>query len=161
MIKDVTLEDAKWNDIPWKFEAGTPNIADVIAFGKAIEYLSHIGFDALSSHERRLTELALSRLDGIEKLTIYGPKDLNGRAGIISFNIDGLHPHDVGTILDHEGVAVRAGHHCAKPLMRRLGVSATVRASFYLYNSPEEIERLILALKSAVEFFKRPSRVEV
>jgi cysteine desulfurase/selenocysteine lyase len=161
MIADVHLTRATWNEIPWKFEAGTPNIADVIAFGKALEYLQRIGLEQIRQHEQELTGYAIARLSQIAELTIYGPRSVEGRGGVVAFNLDGLHPHDVGTILDAEGVAIRAGHHCAKPLMRRLGVAATARASFYVYNTREEIDRLVEALHAVKAFFNKPTRVSV
>ena len=162
MIADVQLTSATWNEIPWKFEAGTPNIADVIAFGEALAYLERIGMEQIRAHERELTAHALERLSQAEGLTLYGlPRADEERGGVVSFNLDGLHPHDVGTVLDAEGIAVRAGHHCAKPLMRRLGVPATVRASFYLYNTREEVDRLVEALAAVKAFFNRPARVSI
>jgi len=160
MISDVQLTSATWNEIPWKFEAGTPNIADVIAFGEALGYLERVGMAQVHAHEQALTAHALTRLRELDGITLYGP-DGNGaeRGGLVSFNLEGLHPHDVGTVLDAEGVAIRAGHHCAKPLMRRLGVAATARASFYLYNTREEVDRLIDALHAAQAFFGRPAHV--
>ncbi|MBI3021536.1 MAG: cysteine desulfurase [Candidatus Omnitrophica bacterium] len=160
MISDVQLTSSTWNDIPWKFEAGTPNIADVIAFGEALAYLERIGLTDIRAHERDLTAYAMKRLGEIEDLALYGPP--NGaadRGGVVSFNLAGLHPHDVGTVLDAEGVAIRAGHHCAKPLMRRLGVVATARASFYLYNTKEEVDGLVEAVRAAQAFFGKPARV--
>jgi len=160
MISDVQLTSATWNDIPWKFEAGTPNIADVIAFGEALAYLERIGMDAIRTHEQELTAYAMKRLGEIDDLTFYGPGNgATDRGGVVSFNLAGLHPHDVGTVLDAEGVAIRAGHHCAKPLMRRLGVVATARASFYLYNTKEEVDRLVEAIRAAQAFFGRPAHV--
>ncbi len=153
MIKKVTYEDATWNDLPWKFEAGTQNIADVIAFGAAIDYLSEVGIDDVRQHEVEITGYALRRLSELDDMTIYGPRDLAQRGGVISFNYGDLHPHDVGTILDRHGVAIRAGHHCTQPLMRQLGVSGTARASFYLYNTLEEVDVLVEALQAAREFF--------
>ena len=161
MITDVQLTSATWNEIPWKFEAGTPNIADVIAFGEALAYLERVGMEQVRAHEMSLTEYALKRLGEVEGLTLYGPGDVEQRGAAIAFNLEGLHPHDVGTVLDAEGVAVRAGHHCAKPLMRRLGVVATLRASVYLYNTPEEIDRLAEAIGVARAFFDKPSRVAI
>lgn len=158
MISDVQLTSAKWNEIPWKFEAGTPNIADAIAFGKALEYLERLGMEAVRAHEQELTAYALKRLGEVEGLTLYGPRDTAQRGAAVSFNLNGLHPHDVGTVLDAEGIAIRAGHHCAKPLMRRLGVAATARASFYLYNTKEEVDRLVEAIRTAQAFFTRPAR---
>ena len=159
MISAVQLTSSTWNEIPWKFEAGTPNIADVIAFGEALSYLERLGMDHVRAHEMELTAYALKRLRDVEGLTLYGPMDVSQRGGAIAFNLDGLHPHDVGTVLDAEGVAVRAGHHCAKPLMRRLGVVATIRASVYVYNTTEEIDRLVEALHVVKAFFKRPVHV--
>ena len=159
MIADVQLTSATWNDIPWKFEAGTPNIADVIAFGEALAYLEAVGMRAVRAHEQELTGYAMARLREIDGLTLYGPPAVEDRGGVVAFNLAGLHPHDVGTVLDAEGVAIRAGHHCAKPLMRRLGVAATARASFYLYNTQEEIDQLVEALEVAKAFFNKPARV--
>ncbi|HEU4759936.1 MAG TPA: cysteine desulfurase [Dehalococcoidia bacterium] len=154
MIRRVTLDGASWNDIPWKFEAGTPNIADVIAFGAALDYLSALDMDAVRAHEVEITEYCLRRLRQLEDIVVYGPPDAASRGGVVSFNYAGLHPHDIGTILDRHGVAVRAGHHCAQPTMRRLGVPGTARASFYVYNVPEEVDVLVEALKAARSFFR-------
>ena len=159
MIADVQLDRSTWNEIPWKFEAGTPNIADVIAFGEALAYLERVGLDAIHAHEQELTAYTIKRLREVEDIVLYGPPNLEDRGGVVSFNLNGLHPHDVGTVLDQEGVAIRAGHHCAKPLMRRLGVTATARASFYLYNTPEDVDRLVEAVQAARAFFQRPTRV--
>jgi len=150
----VTFEGATWNDLPWKFEAGTPNIADVIAFGAAIDYLNDAGMENIRAHEVEITEYALSRLGELDDITLYGPMDISERAGVISFNLDDLHPHDVGTVLDRHGVAIRAGHHCTQPLMRSLGVSGTARASFYLYNTLAEVDVLVEAVKAARAFFR-------
>ncbi len=161
MISDVQLTSATWNEVPWKFEAGTPNIADVIAFGEALRYLERLGLDEVHAHEVELTAYALKHLRQVEGITLYGPAGADvPRGGVVSFNLEGLHPHDVGTVLDAEGVAIRAGHHCAKPLMRRLGVAATARASFYLYNTTEEVDRLAEAIRAAQAFFNRPSRAQ-
>ena len=160
MIRDVTLESSTWNELPWKFEAGTPNIAGVIAFGEALRYLQRLGMAEVRRHEQELLGYALERLRAINGLTVYGPGDIDCQGGAVSFNLDGLHPHDVGTILDGQGIAIRAGHHCAKPLMRRLGVAATARASFYIYNTREEIDQLVKALEAVKAFFRRPTRVE-
>jgi cysteine desulfurase/selenocysteine lyase len=160
MISDVQLTSATWNEIPWKFEAGTPNIADVIAFGEALSYLERIGLDQIHAHERGLTAYAWERLRAVDGVTLYGPDPAApDRGGVVSFNLNGLHPHDVGTVLDAEGVAIRAGHHCAKPLMRRLGVVATARASFSLYNTKDEVDRLIEAIRAAHAFFGKPASV--
>jgi len=155
MIADVKLTGSTWNELPWKFEAGTPNIADVVAFGAALDYLQGLGMPAVQAHERELAGYALERLRAIDGVTLYGPSRLEERGGIVSMNLDGLHPHDVGTILDAEGIAVRAGHHCAKPVMRRLGVAATIRASFYIYNTPDEVDRLADGLLTVKKFFSR------
>jgi cysteine desulfurase / selenocysteine lyase len=155
MIRKVTFEGATWNDLPWKFEAGTPNIADVIAFGAAIDYLNGLGMDNVREHEIEITEYALSRLGQFDDITLYGPPDPRERGGVVSFNFGDLHPHDIGTVLDRHGVAIRAGHHCTQPLMRTLGVSGTARASFYVYNTPEEVDVLVEALEAARDFFKR------
>ncbi|MEX1195083.1 MAG: cysteine desulfurase [Dehalococcoidia bacterium] len=154
MIRKVTFEEATWNDLPWKFEAGTPNIADAIAFGVAIDYLEALGMDNVRRHEIEITAHALDRLRTFDDITLYGPPDPEQRGGVVSFNFGDLHPHDVGTILDRHGVAIRAGHHCTQPLMRCLGISGTARASFYIYNTPEEVEVLVEALKAARDFFK-------
>lgn len=160
MITDVQWTTATWNEVPWKFEAGTPNIGGVIAFGEALAYLQRLGMAEVRAHEQQLTRYAIAELQKLEGLTIYGPTTAGiERGSAVSFNLEGLHPHDVGTVLDAEGVAVRAGHHCAKPLMRKLGVPATVRASFYLYNTPAEIDRLIAALKTTRAFFNKPTRI--
>ena len=153
MIRKVTFEGATWNDLPWKFEAGTPNIADAIAFGVALDYLNALGMENVRRHEVEITAYALEKLRGIEGITIYGPPDPADRGGVISFNFDELHPHDIGTILDHHGVAIRAGHHCTQPLMRRLGISGTARASFYVYNTFEEVDALADAIRAARSFF--------
>ena len=155
MIRKVTFEGATWNDLPWKFEAGTPNIADVIAFGAAIDYLNELGMENVREHEVEITEYALSRLSQTEGIVMYGPPDPRERGGVVSFNLGDLHPHDIGTVLDHHGVAIRAGHHCTQPLMRTLGVSGTARASFYVYNTPEEVDVLVEALEATRDFFKR------
>jgi cysteine desulfurase/selenocysteine lyase len=142
MIRSVSLEKTTWNELPYKFEAGTPAIAQAVGFGAAVDYLSEIGLDAIERHEHELVEYALGRLDELPWIEVYGPP-VERRAGIISFNVEGVHPHDVAQVLDWEGVAVRAGHHCTQPLMTKLGVSATTRASFYLYSIREEVDRLI------------------
>ncbi len=159
MISNVELTSSTWNEIPWKFEAGTPNVADVVAFGEALAYLRRVGLSAIHEHEVALAAYAVERLRGVDGVTIYGPHGKAACGGVVSFNLEGLHPHDVGTVLDSEGVAVRAGHHCAKPLMRRLGVAATARASFYLYNTQEEADRLVEAVKATKLFFGRPAKV--
>jgi cysteine desulfurase/selenocysteine lyase len=156
MIRKVTFEGATWNDLPWKFEAGTPNIADVIAFGAAIDYLSDLGMDNVRQHEAEITAYALDRMGSIPEIILYGPPDAAQRGGVVSFNFPGLHPHDIGTVLDTHGVAIRSGHHCTQPLMRCLGISGTARASFYVYNTPQEVDALVDATKAAVAFFSKP-----
>lgn len=153
MISKVTFEGATWNDLPWKFEAGTPNIADVIAFGAAIDYLEALGMDNVRRHEAEITAYALDRLSEIPDITLYGPRDMTQRGGVVSFNMPDLHPHDIGTVLDQYGVAIRSGHHCTQPLWRRLGVTGSARASFYVYNTPEEVDRLVEAVKAARDYF--------
>lgn len=157
MILEVWQDRATWNKVPYKYEAGTPNIADVIAFGEAIKYLQNVGMVNVREHEKELTLYALKKLSEIEDLTIYGPKNPELQGGIISFNFKDIHPHDVGTIVDQEGVAIRAGHHCCQPLMRKLGIPGTARASFYIYNTKEEIDQLAYALSKVKEVFTRVS----
>ena len=154
MIRKVTFEGFTSNDVPWKFEAGTPNIADVISFGSAIDYIEKIGLEDIYQYEIKLTKYALDKLSKFNFLKIYGPKDVNKRAGIITFSNPVVHPHDIATIIDQEGVAIRAGHHCAQPLMSKLGVSATSRASLYFYNTKEEIDIFINALQKAFDYFE-------
>ena len=150
MIDFVGLYESTWKELPWKFEGGTPIIAGAIGLGAAIDFLEQVGLQHIAEHEHRLAQYALEQLSTVEGLTIYGPKE---RAGLVTFNIDGVHPHDVATVLDAEGIAVRAGHHCAQPLMKWLNVTATARASFYLYNTEEEIDILVSALKKTKEYF--------
>jgi cysteine desulfurase / selenocysteine lyase len=145
MIRKVEFEDTTWGDLPHKFEAGTAPIAEAVGLGAAIDYLEGVGLDAIEQHEHELAEYALAQLDELPWVTSYGPPP-DRRAGIVSFNVDGVHPHDVAQVLDFDGVAIRAGHHCCQPLMRKLGVAATNRASFYLYTIPEEIDRLVAGL---------------
>ena len=153
MILSVTMEHSTWNALPHKFEAGTPNIADVIAFGVAIDYLQALGMDRARAHERQLVEYALGRLVDVPGITIYGPDDLDQRGGVVSFGLEGVHPHDIGQVLDSRGVAIRAGHHCAQPVMAALEIPATARASFYIYNTREEIDVLVDATREAARFF--------
>jgi cysteine desulfurase/selenocysteine lyase len=153
MIREVGLNHATWNDVPWKFEAGTPNIAGVAAFGAALDYLTGLGLDAVRAHEEALTGYALERLRTIPGLKVFGPPEPAGRGGVISFSLDGIHPHDIATVLDDAGVAIRAGHHCAQPLMQVLGVVATARASFYVYNGVEDVDALIESIKGAIRYF--------
>jgi cysteine desulfurase / selenocysteine lyase len=150
MIDTVDLYDSTWKELPWKFEAGTPIIAGAIGLGAAIDFLEEIGLDRIAEHEHRLAQYALEKMSEVDGITVYGPKK---RVGLVTFNIEDVHPHDVATVLDAEGIAVRAGHHCAQPLMRWLKVSATARASFYLYNTEEEIDKLVAALIKTKEYF--------
>ncbi|EHT8076987.1 TPA: cysteine desulfurase [Staphylococcus pseudintermedius] len=152
MIDFVDLYDSTWTDLPTKFEAGTPLIAQAIGLQAAIEYIESIGFDAIHEHEQALTTYAYEQMSQIEGIDIYGPSK-DKRAGIITFNLKDVHPHDVATALDTEGVAVRAGHHCAQPLMKWLNVSSTARTSFYIYNTKEDIDQLVEGLKQTKEFF--------
>ncbi|NQI84190.1 cysteine desulfurase [Streptococcus suis] len=156
MIDFVYEQSATWKELPWKFEAGTPNIAGAIGLGAAIDYLTEIGMDAIQTHEAELVDYAFPKLQAIPGLTIYGSQDLSKRTGVIAFNLDDLHPHDVATALDYEGVAVRAGHHCAQPLLRYLQVPATVRASFYIYNTKADCDKLVEAIIKTKEFFNGP-----
>ena len=154
MIDFVNLYDSTWKELPWKFEAGTPNIAGGIGLGAAVDYLSAIGMDEIHAYEQSLVDYVMPKLQAIDGVTVYGPQDPQDHTGVIAFNIDGLHPHDVATALDMEGVAVRAGHHCAQPLLKYLNVPATARASFYFYNTKKDADRLIDAIHKTKEFFQ-------
>ncbi len=155
MIRDVRLDGFTTNDLPWKFEAGTPAIVEAIGWGAATDYLTNLGMDAVRAHEERLTRYALDALSAtFSDLRIYGPSDVSIRGGAISFLFEDLHAHDISQVLDEHAVCVRAGHHCAKPLMRQLGVPATSRASFYVYNTEAEVDALVEALGHARDFFK-------
>ncbi|EAE7960446.1 cysteine desulfurase [Listeria monocytogenes] len=153
MIDFVELYDSTWKELPWKFEAGTPIIGGAIALGAAIDYLAEVGLGNIHAHEQALASYAMEEMSKIEGITIYGPKDASKRCGLVTFNLEGAHPHDIATILDEDGVAIRAGHHCAQPLMKWLDVSSTARASFYIYNTKEEIDALIDGLKLTKEYF--------
>lgn len=153
MIDVVELHESTWKEAPWKFEGGTPIIAGAIGLGAAIDYLSAIGMDEIEKHDAHLAAVAVERLGKMDGITVYGPAPGRPRTGLVTFNLDGIHPHDVATVLDSEGVAVRAGHHCAQPLMRILQVGSTARASFYLYNTESDVEALAEALERAKEFF--------
>jgi cysteine desulfurase/selenocysteine lyase len=153
MIKTVDYDFSNWNDLPWKFEAGTSSLAPGVGLGAAVDYLSALGMDAVRAHEQELTAYALERLGDIPALKVHGPRDAADRGGIVSFEIEGLHPHDIAQICDGEGVCIRAGHHCAQPLMRRLGVPATARASFHVYNTKDDVDRLVDALHKAKSVF--------
>jgi cysteine desulfurase / selenocysteine lyase len=153
MIKTVELDHSTWNELPWKFEAGTSSIADGVGLGAAVDYLSELGMEAVREHERSITAYALDRLSAVSGLHIFGPPDADGRGGAVSFEIEGVHPHDIAQICNSEAVCIRAGHHCAQPLMRRLGVPATGRASFQVYNLREDVDRLVGALEKAKSVF--------
>ncbi|MGP7816335.1 cysteine desulfurase [Niallia sp. 01092] len=153
MIDFVGLYESTWKELPWKFEGGTPIIAGAIGLGAAIDFLQEVGLDAIIEHEHKLAAYAMEKMSTINGLTIYGPNNAQNRAGVITFNIEDVHPHDVATVLDAEGIAVRAGHHCAQPLMKWLNVSATARASFYLYNSEDEIDKLVEGISKTKEYF--------
>ncbi len=153
MIRRVTLAKTDYNELPWKFEAGTTDYVAAIGLGAAVDYLGGIGLEAIHQHERELTACALPRLDELPGVRMFGTRDLACRAGIVSFEVEGIHPHDLATLLDREGVCVRAGHHCNQPLMDRLGVPATTRASFYAYNTREEIDALVAAVVKAQAVF--------
>ena len=150
MIRTVSLNESTWNDIPWKFEAGTPNIAQAIGLGSAIDYINEIGLDKIHEHEQDILTYALEKMQKIPEVNIYGSADERG--AVISFNLENIHPHDLSQLLDNDGIAIRAGHHCAQPIMKKLGVSATGRASFYLYNSKEDVDRLCESLVKTVKF---------
>ncbi|UCE68105.1 MAG: cysteine desulfurase [Candidatus Zixiibacteriota bacterium] len=153
MISEVRYDFASWNDLPWKFEAGTPNIAGAVSFSPALDYLSTLGMDNIRDHEVELTAYTIARLSELKSVKIIGPSDTDMRGGAISFVDKDIHPHDLATFLDSRGIAVRAGHHCAQPLMKRLGLTATTRASVYVYNTTEDIDKLIEALKEARRYF--------
>jgi cysteine desulfurase/selenocysteine lyase len=153
MIKTVRVEGTTYHDLPWKFEAGTQAIAEVIGLGAAVDYLTALGMDAVRAHEREITEYAFEALSDVDGLTLYGPPP-SRRAGVISFSVEGIHPHDLATIADRDQVCLRAGHHCAMPLMTRLGVAATARASFYVYTQKDEVDRLVGSIKEAQRIFK-------
>ena len=153
MIRMVELESSTWADLPDKFEGGTPNIAGAIGLGVAVDYLERVGMEAVNAHARQLGAYAVNMLSDTPGVTVHGPGADEERSGVVSFTVEDLHPHDVGTVLDGEGVAIRAGHHCAQPLMRQLGVAATARASVYLYNTTEEIDRLVDGVVKAQRFF--------
>ena len=153
MVLEVTYEKATWNDLPMRFEAGTPNIGDAIALGTAIDYLNDLGMENVREHEIQMTQYALDALKEFEELDVFGPTDPDFRGGIIPFHHPDVHPHDLGTVLDRQGIAIRTGHHCTMPLMRQMGIVATARASFYVYNTEEEIDMLVDGLKEALRYF--------
>lgn len=154
MIREVHKYETTWNDLPYKFEAGTPNIADVIGFAAAIDYLNNLGMDYVRAHEIEITKYALEQLSKINGLKLYGTPDMSKRGGVISFNFADIHPHDLATIIDEDGIAIRSGHHCAQVLMEKLDIAATSRASFYIYNTKEEVNVLINSLARAARLFK-------
>lgn len=154
MIREVHLDRATWNDVPYKFEAGTVNIAGSIGLGAAVDYLSSLGMERVRRHEMELVKYALDTLGGVKGFEPYGPADTEKRGGVVSFNLSDVHPHDLATILDEEGIAIRSGHHCAQPLMEWLGVPATSRASFYVYNGNDDIDCLRAGLEKARRIFK-------
>jgi cysteine desulfurase/selenocysteine lyase len=153
MIREVNSAGFTCNELPYKFEAGTPSIAESIGLGVAVDYLSRIGLDKIRQHEKEITQYALDRLQEFPEVVVYGPRDVEQRGGLIAFTLGDVHPHDIATFTDQEGVAIRAGHHCAMPLHRKLGIAATARASFYLYNTREEVDTFIAALHHAKKFF--------
>ena len=153
MVLEVSYEQASWNELPMRFEAGTPNIADAIALGAAVDYLDALGMDSVRAHEVELTRYALKRFRELEEIDVFGPADLDQRGGIVSFNSADVHPHDLGTVLDRQGIAIRTGHHCTMPVMRKMGLAATARASFYVYNTEEEVDLLVDGLKQALRYF--------
>jgi cysteine desulfurase / selenocysteine lyase len=153
MIKRVKLNEATWNDLPWKFEAGTPSVAEGIGLGAAVDYLGQFGMERVRSHERTLVDYAMEKLQEIPGITLYGPRDSEIHGGAISFTLPNIHPHDLATLVDREGIAVRAGHHCTQPLMDRLGVPATTRASFYIYNRVDEVDQLVSGIQKAQKVF--------
>ena len=154
MINSVDKFDSTWSELPWKFEAGTQNVSGAIGLGKAIDYLDNLGMENIAEYEQELVDYALPKLLAIRGLTVYGPQNSTIHNGVISFNLNNLHPHDVATAFDMDGVAVRAGHHCAQPLMKYLGVVATVRASFYFYNTKADVDKLLQAIADTKEFFR-------
>jgi cysteine desulfurase/selenocysteine lyase len=154
MIATVGFDTSTWNELPWKFEAGTSPIAEAVGLGAAIDYLAGLGMDRVRAHERDLTAYGLERMSEVEDLRVFGPSDPDRRGGVISFELQGIHPHDLAELCDREGVCIRAGHHCAQPLMREMGVPATARASFHVYNTKEDVDRLIKALQAARNVFE-------
>ena len=154
MFREVAYHESKWNELPWKFEAGTMCIAEAIGFGAAVEFLEELGMEAIFAHDRELVDLAWERLREVPQLHVLGPPP-GRRGGVVAFTLDGIHPHDVATVLDRENVAIRAGHHCAMPLHTKLGLPASARASFYCYNVPEEIDALVRGLHEALRIFGR------
>ncbi|MBN1996428.1 cysteine desulfurase [candidate division KSB1 bacterium] len=155
MIEHVDYFESTWNDLPWKFEGGTPNIAGGIGLGAAVDYVNQIGMEIISGHEKQLVQYALEKLSGVEGVRVYGPMDPDQHGSAVSFTLDRVHPHDLATWLDQHNIAIRSGHHCAQPVMRKLGVPATARISFGVYNTIQEIDRFIIALEQAKEYFSK------
>ena len=153
MVLEVSYERASWNALPMRFEAGTPNIGDAIALGAAVDYLDALGMDNVRAHEVELTRYALARFQELEEIDVFGPGDLDRRGGVVSFNSADVHPHDLGTVMDRQGIAIRTGHHCTMPVMRKLGLAATARASFYAYNTEDEVDILVDGIKQALRYF--------
>jgi cysteine desulfurase/selenocysteine lyase len=154
MIREVHLQEARWNDLPWKFEAGTPNIEGVIGLGAAVNYLTKLGMQNVREHEKDITRYAIERLADVKGLILYGTREIEKRGAVISFNLGDIHAHDLATVLDTQGIAIRSGQHCAQPLMERLKVPATSRASFYIYNTRREVDIFVSALEKARKMFK-------
>lgn len=154
MISQVSVQTSSWNELPWKFEAGTPNVEGAVGLGAAVDYLAKVGMDKIREYDVELTKYALEKLSKIDGVTIYGPKDAKKRGGVVAFNVGSIHAHDVASILDEEGIAIRSGHHCAQPLMDFLGLSSVARASFYLYNTKEEVDKLVEAIERVRKVFK-------
>jgi len=153
MIESVTMTDATWAPAPRKFEPGVPNMAQIVGLGAALNYLTEIGMQNIHNHEIEVTQYALSKLQSIEELRVLGPKEMDMRGGAVSFTVGDIHPHDLGQFLDNSGIAVRTGHHCAWPLTRKMGVPATTRASFYLYNTLDDIDALVDGIRDAKNYF--------
>jgi cysteine desulfurase/selenocysteine lyase len=153
MIAVVADDRSTWNVLPHKFEAGTPNVADAVGLAAACDYLDAIGMDRIRAHELELMEYAMHRMRDVRGVTLFGPEDLRQRSGVVSFTLEGVHPHDIATILDQNGVCVRAGHHCAQPLMRRMNVPATARASFYVYSTRDDVDALVKGVERVNEIF--------
>ena len=154
MIESVTMTDAKWAPSPKRFEAGVPNMAQAVGFAAAISYLNNLGMENVANHERDLTAYALTKFSQLRGVEVIGPKENKDRGSVISFTMEGIHPHDVGQVLDQYGVAVRTGHHCAWPLMKKLGIVGTTRASFYIYNDEADVDVLIDSIEQAQKYFK-------
>ena len=158
MVLEVWYDRATWNDLPMRFEAGTPDIADAISLGAAVDYLQNLGMENVRAHEKDIIKYALKAFQQLEEVTVFGPSDVDVRGGVVSFHCDEVLPHDMGSMLDRNGIAVRTGHHCAMPLMGRLGVVATTRASFYVYNTPDEVDLLVKGIKETIQYFRNEIR---